>query len=228
MNLTKWGGGEQTFSGTTNRVNLVTVKEGTLSFNGNWNNTNPFNVGGQTTNIATLKVLGGVFQITTADAVIGDTTIGLTGQVIQTSGDMSSPRAIRLSTHSVNTPTNTWASYTLSGGSISLTSTSDSYLLVGRNGYGEFNQSGGTVTVARTRTSVADAALLLGTWGGNGYYTLSGGTLNVTNGGFGTIIAYSAPSTGSLTITNTGWANLLSVKLVSRAISPLLYQRDCV
>jgi fibronectin-binding autotransporter adhesin len=102
----------------------------------------------------------------------------------------------------------------MSGGSIDLTHTVNSYLLVGRNGKSTFDQSGGTVTVARARSSgaaITDSALIIAfesTAVGN--YNLSGGTLSVTNGGYGTVLGIRGGSQGALTITNSGIANLWS------------------
>lgn len=211
INLLKWGAGQQTFSGATNSIGIINVKQGALALNGDWVNTGTFNVGGDTPETATLKILGGSLYYV-GDANIGAkvSTIGFTGQVIQTSGALISANAIRTATD-----TNvTWASYTMSGGSIDLTSTTASYLLVGRNGRSTFDQSGGAVTVARARSSgaaVTDSALIIAyDTTSYGHYTLSGGMLNVTNGGFGTVIGINNGSQGFLTITNSGVANLWS------------------
>jgi autotransporter-associated beta strand protein len=216
INLAKWGGGQQTFSGTTNAINRIDVKQGSLALNGFWNNTGTFYVGGDTPNTATLKIQGGALYYA-GDAYVGANNIiapyfsGLTGQVIQTSGAIVSVNAIRTATD-----TNVaWASYTMSGGSIDLTSTVSSYLLIGRNGRSTFDQSGGTVTVARARSgtgsSVTDSAFIIAfDTTSYGQYTLSGGTLSVTNGGFGTVIGINNGSQGFLTLTNSGIANLWS------------------
>ncbi len=211
INLTKWGAGEQTFSGTTNSIGKIDVKQGALALNGDWVTTSIFNLGGATPDTATLKLLGGSLVLPIGDNLVGDSTIGFTGQVIHTSGSLTSPGAIRMATY-----TNAaWASYTLSGGSISLTNTANSYLLVGRNGRSTFDQSGGTVTVARSRsgtgTYVTDSALLIAFESTSfGQYTLSGGTLTVTNGGWCTVVGIKNGSQGTLTITNSGIANLWS------------------
>ncbi|MCX7006621.1 MAG: autotransporter-associated beta strand repeat-containing protein [Kiritimatiellaeota bacterium] len=195
----KYGDGTLIMGGTNSLTGGINVKGGTLEIGSIASLTNSgMTVGGTTT--ATLRLDNGGQIFATGDSVIGNTN-ALNGAVIQDGGIFTSSAALRLATYSNATV----AAYQMNGGAINLTSTANSYLLVGRDGVGTFMQSGGTVTVARTTTGWGNGALTLGSSAGaTGIYTLAGGTLNVTNSNANSTTVIGYGGTGFLTISNVG------------------------
>lgn len=89
------------------------------------------------------------------------------------------------------------SSYSMQGGSLTLSNTNSGYLSVGRNAPATFTQSGGTVTLGRTSD-----VLILGDYS-SGSYEMSGGSLTASSTSANAILG-NRGGTGTLTITNSG------------------------
>ena len=126
------------------------------------------------------------------------------GKVVHQSGDVTNDSPLDMAVAASST-----AEYEMTGGSLSLTDSSRGFLRVGVSGTGTFTQAGSsTVTLSRS-SATAEAFVLGNNAGGNGTYTMSGGTLNA-------VLAVSfigLNGRGTMTIDGTAQANLRNVVL---------------
>jgi autotransporter-associated beta strand protein len=157
------------------------------------------NVGGGT---GTLRIQsGGSLSVNTTS---GGSTIGSntrpSAAFVQEGGSVTISGAsgsLQLSTNASTTTYSGSASYTMQGGSLTLSNTNAGFLSVGRNAPASFTQSGGAVTLGRTND-----ALTLGDYS-SGTYEVSGGSLTAASTAANAVVA-NRGGNGTLTITNSG------------------------
>jgi autotransporter-associated beta strand protein len=188
--LTKEGTGRLVLTGANTFAGAVTVSGGELTLAGGTLAGNATRTVGSATGPASVLRIQAGSSVGAGSFLVGNATIP-NATVIQEGGDLTVSTALQLANSGLASTYAGNSTYELQGGSITFTGTG--FLQVGRNATSSFTQSGGTITIAATGSS-----LIVGDYAA-GTYTMTAGSLTATAAG-GNLVLGNRGGAGTLTI----------------------------
>ena len=197
--LTKAGSGTFALSGTTSYTGATNISGGTLLLTGSINGANAANIGqinvGTTSADATLNVSGSTVNATKTSSPslsVGNASTGQGSLVVSSGSVVNATKELWVGPNA-----GSFGSMVMSGGTV----TSNGWFVVGRDGSGLVNVSGGTLNVPVDNFTIASFGA------GYGVATLSGNSITNVSAAAGRLIVGEG-GTGILTVSGTAAVNV--------------------